>query len=265
MELSKYLQIAIDASYQAGIEILEIYNAPNPEIVTKKDDSPLTKADIKSNDIISKLLSQTGLPILSEEGKNISFNERASWELYWLIDPLDGTKEFIKKNGEFTVNIALIKNQVPIMGVVYCPVKNWMYFGSEESESIKIENFNTINSKVLTLPIVESEDNVRVIGSRSHYSEEIKNFITFIEKNSGKKVEVISMGSSLKLCLVAEGKAEYYPRFGPTMEWDTAAAHAVVKFAGGYVKQISENLEIGSELIYNKKELLNPYFVVSLL
>ena len=234
---------------KAGEEVLKIYNK-DFEVEYKDDKSPLTLADKTSHNVIVEGLKKDNLPILSEEGKNIPYEERKEWELFWMIDPLDGTKEFIKKNGEFTINIALIYKNEPIFGVVYAPVLNWIYF-NDSKNAYKIEN-----DKIMKLPIKRDDNKFIIVASRSHLNEETKKFIDNIKTD--KEKEFISIGSSLKLCLVAEGKADIYPRLAPTMEWDTAAADAVVRKVGKKVCQFDKDLS----LKYNKENLLNPYFVI---
>ncbi len=259
--MKENLRIAIEASIDAGEEIMKIYGKEfNYEL--KKDASPLTIADKNANDIINNYLTKTAIPIISEENAEIDYSIRKEWNQCWIVDPLDGTKEFIKRNGEFTVNIALTKNGVPILGVVYVPVEKKLYYADVETK----ESFSTILLDGLTLDeqlklsirITSKKENdvIRLVGSRSHMNEETKNFVNMLKKGNDK-VEVVSKGSSLKFCLVAEGKADIYPRFAPTMEWDTAAAHAVCTAAG--VNVISE--ESKKELTYNKKNLLNPWFI----
>ncbi len=242
-------------SKMAGDAILAIYNSKdeNFEIDYKKDNSPLTQADKKSNEIICNELKKITptIPILSEEGQNIEYSERKEWNRFWLIDPLDGTKEFIKKNGEFTVNIALIENGCPILGIVHAPVLNTTWHGSIDDGSFIVENNN---KKSINATAPKENSSVKVVSSRSHSNNpKLENFLSTI-----KKYELVKMGSSIKICLVADGSAHFYPRFGPTMEWDTAAAHAVVKFAGGNIL----NLNTDKELTYNKENLLNPEFLV---
>ena len=243
----------VDIARTAGNKILEIYNRESSEHHLKADNSPLTEADILSNNLITQQLKKLtpNIPILSEESASISWQERKTWQYYWLIDPLDGTKEFIKKNGEFTVNIALINNHKPVLGVVYAPVLDETWLGEKSKPAKKITNGNEVNIEVI--PMSKSSP-VRVVGSRSHAGDSLKEFLS--ELNEYK---LISMGSSIKLCLVAEGKADIYPRFGPTSEWDTAAAHAIVNASGGEV--INANTKL--ELKYNTKDsLLNPFFIV---
>lgn len=252
--MKEYLSICSQAALDAGKEILEVYQS-DFEVIEKNDASPLTLADQKAHQVIVKYLEETNIPILSEEGKNINFSERSKWDTFWLVDPLDGTKEFIKKNGEFTVNIALIKNGTPIMGVIYVPVNDVLYYGYED-KAIKIEEFSLGNSNELSLPL-DIKKPFTLVGSRSHMSKETEDYFNEMKSVHGK-VEIISVGSSLKLCMVAEGKANVYPRFAPTMEWDTAAGHAIVKASGHEVY----NVETKSPLTYNKSNLLNPWFIV---
>ena len=270
MNYTILIERAIVASIHAGKELLKVYE--REIIVEMKDDkSPLTEADKRANSAIVNHLSNTALPILSEEGKAIDYNERENWDLFWLVDPLDGTKEFIKRNGEFTVNIALIKNQTPVGGVIYAPVINDLYFSIEGVGAYKlncsmdaltdlISNTNFIDlliAKSDKLPIANEDRIFTVVASRSHMSEETTAFIEELKAKHGA-INLISKGSSLKLCLVAEGAAEVYPRFAPTMEWDTAAGHAIALGAGLSVRHTDSN----EPLLYNKENLLNPWFIV---
>tara|TARA_B100000900_G_scaffold245696_1_gene208934 strand:- start:23392 stop:24210 length:819 start_codon:yes stop_codon:yes gene_type:complete len=263
MDLEKLLLKAIKTSIKGGQAILKIYESEF-DVDYKEDNSPLTIADKKCNQIIELDLASTAIPILSEEGKHTHFNEREKWEYLWLIDPLDGTKEFIKKNGEFTVNIALIKNGKPIIGVIYVPVSGLIYFAMKKLGSFKckyennsIDDLSSLLKKSKKLPIINDRDTFTIVGSRSHMSTETEMyFLSMKEKH--KKIEILSVGSSLKLCMVAEGKADVYPRYAPTMEWDTAAGHAIVNFAGFSVKKYGSS----DEIIYNKDNLLNPWFIV---
>ncbi len=305
MDLNVDLKRCIDAALRAGGAILEIYKR-DFEVEFKADESPLTEADKAAHYIIVDALEDTGIPILSEESKAVPFEERKAWTKYWLVDPLDGTKEFIKKNGEFTVNIALIENGRPVMGVVYAPVLKTIYYGFQsEDGGQRTENgawkatncvdksVGDILSSSVSLPLSSAirppTSGLRVVASRSHCNDETKAFIADLEATHGA-VELVSSGSSLKLCLVAEGSADVYPRIAPTMEWDTAAAQAVVEASGGRVVQYdsavpaesywSGKLDVESKtneeshstshvphstkaLAYNKADLLNPYFVVS--
>ncbi len=245
----------VNLSHDAGKLILNIYQSNNFDEQLKSDNSPLTKADLASHNLIVNRLRELtpNIPILSEESINIAWQERKSWQEYWLIDPLDGTKEFIKKNGEFTVNIALIRDNAPVLGVVYAPVLNTTWVGEINKSAIKITPKGRAGIRSIKHQANEAWN---VVGSRSHQSDE---FRSYVDKLEGE-INILSMGSSIKLCLVAEGAAHVYPRLGLTSEWDTAAAHAVVNSAGGKVVDINT----GQELRYNTKEsLLNPFFVVS--
>jgi 3'(2'), 5'-bisphosphate nucleotidase len=258
--MSKKLQIAIKTSLLAGEKILDIYYSDQFEAEMKKDGSPLTRADKASHNTVVRELSKLGIPILSEEGAKIDYSTRKKWSKFWLIDPLDGTKEFIKKNGEFTVNIALVENQIPILGVVYTPVTKELYFAEKDFGSFKIESiekFDELSLKqAITLSESSSPKNYTIVVSRSHLNKETTDYITE-KKQMFNEILLKQFGSSLKICKVAEGKAHCYPRLGPTMEWDTAAAHAVVKYSGKRLFNFNTN----DELIYNKESLLNPFFV----
>lgn len=255
------IQSVIDISHLAGDKIMDIYQK-DFAIYEKSDASPLTEADLAAHNCIVEGLSQVSdFPILSEESADISWQERNSWDTYWLVDPLDGTKEFIKKNGEFTVNVALIKDGVPVFGVVYAPVLKHTYVGVLGQGAYKITGGikTDISPKAWT-----KGDTWKIVGSRSHQSPEIQALLDSLEGDT----ELVAMGSSLKLCLVAEGAAHLYPRLGPTCEWDTGAAQAVVEAAGGKVTIIedaTDALKADAEpLRYNQKEsVLNPYFLVS--
>ena len=240
---------------KAGDEIMRIYQQ-DFEVDYKIDNSPLTKADLKSNEIITESLKDLypEIPILSEENKEVPYNIRKNWEYFWLIDPLDGTKEFVKKNGEFTVNIALIHKDTPVLGVIYAPVFEILYYTQKNRGAFKQEK----NRKPQRLPIYNhtNNDTLKIIVSKSHYNQETKEFVDNL-KNQYDKIEFINIGSSLKFCLIAEGKADIYPRLAPTMEWDTAAGQAVVEQAGGEIVEFMTQ----TPLKYNKKNLLNPWFV----
>jgi len=262
MKLKKLLRTAVNASIKGGDAIMKVY-ASDFEVEKKEDKSPLTLADKNCNEVIEADLAKTQIPILSEEGAKTPFSERKKWEYSWLVDPLDGTKEFVKRNGEFTVNIALIHNGTPIIGVIYVPVKQELYFALEGLGSYKTSRYSTITdleeliSTSNKLPIDYGRDNYVMVGSRSHMSKETENFFAEKKKEYGN-VEVMAVGSSLKLCMVAEGKADAYPRYAPTMEWDTGAGHAIAKFAGFSVKEYNSS----DDIIYNKEDLLNPWFLV---
>ena len=263
MNLNELLVKAINASIKGGHAIMDVY-ASNFAVELKDDRSPLTLADKNCNEVIENHLLGTDIPFLSEEGTKITYSERKDWEYSWLVDPLDGTKEFVKRNGEFTVNIALIHNGNPIMGVIYVPVKEELYFAMQGIGSYKvsvnsvIENIETLISLSHSLPIDYKRENYVIVGSRSHMSAETEVFFDEMKKKHGD-VKVLAVGSSLKLCMVAEGKADAYPRYAPTMEWDTGAGHAIVKYAGFSVKQFNST----EDVIYNKEDFINPWFLVS--
>jgi len=251
-KMKDLLKIAEEAAVEAGKVIMEIYGTDDFMVETKDDDSPLTIADKKANDVIMTYLEKTGIPVLSEEGREIGYAERKEWDRLWIVDPLDGTKEFIKRNGEFTVNIALIENQKSIMGVIYVPVAEVLYSGLVGDGATKVENGTKVS-----MPVPKEDRAFTAVGSRSHMSEETIAFFEDLRAKHGT-VEVTSMGSSLKICLVAEGIADVYPRFAPTMEWDTAAGHAIAVAAGKNI--IDYNTK--SEMLYNRENLLNNWFIV---
>lgn len=265
--IEQLLTLAIEASLVAGKEILEIYNSKNFEVQLKSDNSPLTIADQKAHDLICERLDTTRLPILSEEGRAIPYKERKQWDTFWLVDPLDGTKEFIKRNDEFTVNIALIKDQKPVLGVIYVPVLKQLYFAEENIGSYKLDNTDTLTNSDINLddlinkshklPLKKEHTDFIVVGSRSHLSEETVKYVDQLKQQHGE-VKFLSKGSSLKLCMVAEGKADIYPRFSPTMEWDTGAGHAIAECAGYSMAKSEDN----NPVIYNKENLLNPWFIL---
>jgi len=243
----------ISIARSAGSRIMEIYSS-DYEVVFKKDESPLTAADRASHELIVHALGQLSpdIPILSEESVEIPWEERKGWKEYWLIDPLDGTKEFIKKNGEFTVNIALIRQNIPTLGVVYAPAQDICWYAEEGKGAFRMHGISG-SPRPIHASSPETFAALKIVGSRSHQSQAIKAFLGNLEEPA-----LIPMGSSLKLCAVADGTADIYPRLGLTSEWDTAAAHCVVTEAGGFL--VDEN---GHSLVYNSKEsILNPYFLV---
>ncbi|MEM9281887.1 MAG: 3'(2'),5'-bisphosphate nucleotidase CysQ [Verrucomicrobiota bacterium] len=247
-----------EIAFRAGEEILEVYGTEF-SVDVKADDSPLTEADRRSNAVIVEALTRLypEIPVVSEETKTVDYAERASWEYLWMVDPLDGTKEFVKRNGEFTVNIALIRRGAPILGVVYQPVGEVIYWSSAGEGAWKLTGASGEPERLEGGEHYSGLATVRVVASRSHLTEAVEDFVEDL-KAQGKSVEFLSAGSSLKLCLVAEGSADVYPRLGPTMEWDTAAAHSVALEAG---RQVIEH-ETTEPLRYNKENLLNPYFLV---
>lgn len=258
-------KVAIQAAIEAGYKIMEVYKSEDFEIEQKQDDSPLTVADRESNKIINAALVPTGISIISEENDQIPYSERRNWRECWIVDPLDGTKEFIKKNGEFTVNIAFVKNGKPEFGVIYAPDLNLLYYGIvEDGKAYKAtvvpgqENAFNLDSAQQIVPDRELTG-YRIVGSRSHMNEETKDFIKNLRSTQSRDVEIVSKGSSLKFCLVAEGKANIYPRFGPTMEWDTAAGQAICEAVG--LSCIFN--ETQKTMTYNRENLLNGNFIVS--
>lgn len=264
MELSKLLPVAIKAALRGGEKIMDVY-ASTTEVKLKEDKSPLTQADTLAHHAIESSLKSTDLPILSEEGSKIDYNNRKNWNYFWMVDPLDGTKEFIKKNGEFTVNIALIKNGTPVMGVIYAPVLNYLYFGFDEIGSYRMHlnsqkldfTVTELIKRSIKLPENQDRENYIVVASRSHFTKDTEIFVNQI-KEKHNQIDFISKGSSLKICLVAEGTADVYPRLAPTMEWDTAAGQAIAMFAGKNVIDYKS----GSQMMYNKENLLNNWFIV---
>ena len=263
--MNKNLRIALEASLKAGRVIMEVYDTIfNVEF--KDDNSPLTEADKKANDVINSFLIPTGIPIISEENRQTDYSVRQGWETCWVVDPVDGTKEFVKRNGEFTVNIALVTKGKPVLGVIYVPTTKTMYFtdvGENRAFKAKLESHDVSVNTVLEVsealhPNGETSKIVKVVGSRSHMNQDTLDFVDSLIAE-GKNVEIVSKGSSLKFCLVAEGSADIYPRFGPTMEWDTAAGQAICNAVGIEVT----SKETGKSLVYNKENLLNSYFLVS--
>lgn len=251
IEPQSLLKDIVAISRQAGAAILQVYGQ-EIDVTHKEDSSPLTQADLASHQLIRDALRNLtpGIPLLSEESAVLDYADRAAWHEYWLVDPLDGTKEFIKRNGEFTVNIALVRNHAPIMGVVHVPVSGVTYWGIEGDGAWRQESTGGAEPIAVRAPCA---DPVVVVGSRSHANPKLEQHLAALGS-----YELVSMGSSLKFCLVAEGQADFYPRLGPTSEWDTAAAHAVVTAAGGSVVTLD-----GRPLRYNTKaSLLNPEFLV---
>ena len=264
--MNKNLKTAIEASLKAGEVIMQVYDtAFNVEL--KDDKSPLTEADKKANDIINSFLIPTEIPIISEENKQTDYEVRKTWETCWIVDPVDGTKEFIKRNGEFTVNIALVTNGKPVLGVIYVPAVKTLYYADVTKKvgfKVELEDHNTsieyIFEHAEKLQPKGSDSNpIQVVGSRSHMSQDTLDYVDTL-KTDGKEVEIVSKGSSLKFCLVAEGNADVYPRFAPTMEWDTAAGQSICNAVG--IDVISK--DTNSTLLYNKENLLNPFFLVTL-
>lgn len=263
INIDELLKIAIKAAVNAGKEIIEIYKN-DFDVELKNDNSPLTLADKNANNIINLYLIKTNIPIISEENKQTDYSIRKEWDLCWIVDPLDGTKEFIKKNGEFTVNIALIKNNKPILGIIYVPVTKELFYGNSDTkkaykltvnEYFDSDELYSQSDEIFRIPN-QDQNHLRIVGSRSHMNKETEEFVRSMEKQNNK-VNIVSKGSSLKFCIVAEGKADIYPRFAPTMEWDTAAGHAICNAVG--IQIIDKNTN--KELLYNKENLLNPSFI----
>ncbi|SMO50864.1 3'(2'),5'-bisphosphate nucleotidase [Saccharicrinis carchari] len=263
--MDSLLHTAIKASVAAGKAILEVYESENFGVEAKADSSPLTLADRAAHDIIEAYLLKSNIPILSEEGKHEGYDTRKKWEQLWIVDPLDGTREFVKKTGEFTVNIALINNGLPVLGVVFVPVSAVLYYAVKDEGAFKVtlekdwgstEDVQFLHSQ--RLPLCNKNEKFRIVASVSHRSAETNQFIGALEKKFGQ-AEVVSVGSSIKLCKVAEGSADVYPRMGPTMEWDIAAGQAIAEAAGAHVT----DWDTGSRMVYNKASLYNNWFVVS--
>ncbi|MGE5255464.1 MAG: 3'(2'),5'-bisphosphate nucleotidase CysQ family protein [Hyphomicrobiales bacterium] len=268
---------ALQASLRAGEAILSVYRG-KVAVEYKADQSPLTEADTRSHAIIFRHLKDSGLPVLSEEGRNIPYAERRSWERLWIVDPLDGTKEFIKQLGEFTVNIAVIEGQRPVVGVIFVPVKQVLYFAAQGEGSFRIDDpaamqdlldapasrdpqdsLKRLARSAAKLPVDHTRHSPFVIvGSRSHATPELHAYVDQKRRELGE-VTFLSAGSSLKYCLVAEGRADVYPRLGPTMEWDTAAGQVIAEAAGATVTRY----DTGGPMVYNKEDLLNPWHVVT--
>lgn len=263
--MNKDLKVAIEAAVAGGKEIMVIYGREDFQVENKEDDSPLTLADKRANDVINEILVQTGIPIISEENKQLAFEERKEWSKCWIVDPLDGTKEFIKRNGEFTVNIALIDQGNPVFGVIYVPATKDLYYGNvseKKSYRIRLKGLEQVEEQLEKAEVIApkvQKEHLRVVGSRSHMNQETLDYIEELKKSSKKEIEIVSKGSSLKFCLIAEGLADVYPRFAPTMEWDTAAGQAICKAVG--LEVIDQ--KTGREINYNRENLLNNFFLVS--
>src|SRR5210317_2137010 len=258
----KYSLVAAQACLDGGAAILDVYNNEETQVEIKGDDSPLTQADLKSNAAIMEHLNKTSYWVLSEEGKHMEYADRKDISTMWIVDPLDGTKEFIKRNGEFTVNVALVQDGAPVLGAVYVPITGELYLGvvGQGARKYHFEAGATLNKKDLeggsALPLAIDRP-FTAVGSRSHMNDETADFLESYKAKHGE-VAIMSKGSSLKMCMVAEGLADVYPRFAPTMEWDTAAGQAVVEAAGFAMLHKETRLP----LEYNKEDLLNPHFIV---
>lgn len=263
MDVIQLLDKAITATLYAGAKIRDIYSSPDFDVQVKNDMTPITIADRQAHFEILNKLESTGLPVLSEEGDQTSYSVRQHWDLFWLVDPLDGTKEFIKRNDEFTVNIALIEGGKPVAGVIYAPVTGELYAGIQGIGSFKLFHpsedctFQTIILSGTKLPEKTVAGEFVVAISRSHTNRETEAYIETLRK-AHPVVRIVNKGSSLKICMVAEGTADVYPKIGKTMEWDTAAGHAIVRAAGKNIICPDTN----AELTYNKEDLCNPNFIV---
>ncbi len=265
--MNELLNMAIKATVEAGKAIMDVYEKGDFGVEIKADNSPLTLADKAAHNVIQNYLNNTDIPVLSEEGKHEAYEVRKNWKRLWIVDPLDGTKEFVKKTGEFTVNIALVENNFPLLGVVFVPALGLLYYGGEEIAAYKnqlneewrntaIENIDFSNSQ--RIPEKESCDVFKIVASVSHLSKETEQFADILKGEFGE-TEFMSVGSSIKICKVADGSADVYPRLGPTMEWDTAAGQAVAEGAGmNFI-----NWKTKERFDYNRKELLNDWFVVA--
>lgn len=255
------LNKAIGAAIKAGDAILEIYNTTFT-VESKEDNSPLTLADKAAHEVIMNELEVLGDPILSEEGKHVAYQIRKNWKSLWIVDPLDGTKEFVKRNGEFTVNIAWVHEGYPVLGIIYVPVTRELFFASKgqgaykfvAAQGVKLEELIT---HAQALKSISVDDTCRIVASRSHMSPETEDFIS-VKKKEYAMVETVSKGSSLKFCLIAEGLADVYPRFAPTMEWDTAAGQILVEEVGKSLVDCTT----GQRMVYNRENLLNNWFLV---
>lgn len=262
--MNEIYKTAIEAAVAAGKRIMHIYQEDDLGIIQKEDNSPLTIADKASNDIINAALVPSGIPIISEENEEIPYQERKKWSRCWIVDPLDGTKEFIKRNGEFTVNIALVENKRPKFGVIYAPALGMLYYGIVDTgKAFKLKIPADDEQKHSFLEHSEEMiprrigDEVRVVGSRSHMNQQTADYVDLL-KQDFSSVRIISKGSSLKFCLLAEGEADIYPRFGPTMEWDTAAGQAICEAVG--IRCIFQGSR--APITYNRENLLNDHFLV---
>ncbi|WP_029033406.1 3'(2'),5'-bisphosphate nucleotidase CysQ [Salinimicrobium terrae] len=263
--MEENLHIALKGAIAAGKKIMQIYEQDELVVDSKEDHSPLTIADTKANEIINNYLIPTGIPIISEENKQIDFSIRKEWVECWIVDPLDGTKEFIKRNGEFTVNISLVIEGKTKLGVIFAPALDIIYFADVEKRKAYKSTVNhdygvhDVIRNAQEIKASKNENLIRVVGSRSHMNEDTRTYIETLTSRYNKKIEVVSKGSSLKFCLIAEGEAQIYPRFAPTMEWDTAAGQAICEAVG--LTCISR--DTGKSMIYNRKNLLNGHFLVS--
>ncbi|MCU4176528.1 3'(2'),5'-bisphosphate nucleotidase CysQ [Carboxylicivirga sp. N1Y90] len=258
--------LALKAAIAGGQATMMVYNRGEVKVMLKNDQSPLTEADIESNLVIERLLQTSNLPVLSEEGKLLSYEERKGWHTLWIVDPIDGTKEFVKRSGEFTVNIALVEDGKPILGVIVAPALNTVYWGDESGAYKSMLHKNWLKKTAMDVvtdlsPIklpCKTTDQFTVVRSVSHYSDETKEYMQMLDEEIPNSAS-LSIGSSLKMCVLAEGGAHLYPRLGPTMEWDTAAGQAILEASGGQLFDWTTK----ESLRYNREELLNPWFIAT--
>ena len=272
---SNFLPVVIAAALEAGDAALAVYEGAF-DVTEKADHSPLTLADMRSHEIISAALKPLQIPVLSEEGRDVPYEERSRWPALWIVDPLDGTKEFVKKNGEFTINIALVADNRPVMGVIYVPVTGMLYFAADPLGAFSVsrtgmppgwhdgwhdswnDNLPPLISAAKKLPLEKRDERpYTIMGSRSHATPELTAFVDEMKK-CHEMVELVPAGSSLKFCRIAEGFADVYPRMGPTMEWDTAAGQVIAEQSGAAVLDYYSR----TTLEYNKPDLTNPWFIV---
>ncbi|QZE12773.1 3'(2'),5'-bisphosphate nucleotidase CysQ [Halosquirtibacter laminarini] len=255
--------LAMQAALRGGKEIHKIYRRNDLEVDYKEDHSPVTIADKKASEVICDILSLTNIPVLSEEEQFPSYQERKDWDYLWIIDPLDGTKEFIKRNNDFTVNIALVHRGRPVLGIIYIPIADILYYGNIDEGAYMCKNAHKMDpeeilQKAISIPTTTLRDKYTVVGSKSHMNEDTRKFFDQVIQERGEEnTQIIHCGSSIKMCMVAEGKADIYPRCSNIMEWDIAAGHAICEAAGCIVTKFD-----GSPLEYNKKEFKQPWFVV---
>lgn len=253
-----HAKMLLDCMREAGRAVMKIYNDDSFWVESKQDNSPLTSADLLANKIILGYLEASGIPVLSEESKKAEYISRKHWDKCWIVDPIDGTKEFIKKNGQFTINVALAINGKSELGVVYAPAIDILYIGENGKAAFQINAFDSEKPEIKNIPDTSTDRPYTVVASKSHLSQETVDYINELKKEHGEDIKLTSIGSSLKICLVASGEADIYPRFAPTSEWDTAAGHAIVKATGKNIYFSGSN----QELVYNKEDVLNPWFIV---
>lgn len=266
MNKKELLQNAIHASLLAGVEIMQYYISEDFDVDTKTNNTPVTQADIAASNVILKTLAHTNIPVICEETEETPYEIRKTWSQVWIVDPLDGTKDFIAKNDEFTVNIALIQDHAPVIGVIYVPVTDTLYYSivgvgaymlSEASTRVSGYTFEELEKHALTLPLHTERNEFCIVASRSHYCNQTAQYIEE-QKTLHPNLSLISIGSSLKFCLIASGRAHVYPRFNNISEWDTAAGDALVR-AAGFHSYIANTTEY---LTYNKEDVMQPHFII---